>query len=77
MNAKEAAGAAITILGLILLLYALGMGAVNHHIGEGGNKISGDAWATIIGWFLVIIGPAIWFGEAPAKIKEAAGRGGE
>ncbi len=75
LNAREALGAVLTIVGIGLLAFAFTAGAINKHIGEGG-KISFDAWMTIIGWFLIIIGPALWFGETPAAIKEKAKAGG-
>jgi len=73
MTPREALGAVITVLGILLLLYGLAMGAVNGKIGEA-HKISLDAGAVILGWFMLLIGPAVWFGETPATIRpEEAG----
>ena len=73
-SAREILGVIVTALGLGLLAYAFIVGAYYHEIGAG-RTITPDAWAAILGWFLVIIGPAIWFGETPASIKEKAGKG--
>ncbi len=76
MESREILGAIITIIGLLLLLYSLVIGALHHQIGEAG-KFSGDAMAAILGWFLFLLGPALWFGETPAKVKARAEEGGE
>ncbi len=93
MPARQAAGAAITVIGLILLLYGIAYGAVNHKIGsyatltfnekEGKLEVAQGkpgmmdrtAAAIILGWFLVLIGPAIWQGEVPATIKSRVEQG--
>ena len=93
MPARQAAGAAITIIGLILLLYGIAYGAANHKIGsyatlrfneeEGKLEITqGEpgmidktAAAIILGWFLVLIGPAIWQGEVPVTVKSRVEQG--
>lgn len=87
MPAKQAVGAALTVIGLILLLYGIAYGALNHRIGSYATLIFNEeegklevaqgkpgmvdstAAAIIIGWFLILIGPAIWQGEVPATIK--------
>ncbi len=68
MNSKEISGATITIIGIILLAYAFIVGGLHGHIGS--KSITGDAWAAIIGWFFIIGGPALWFGEVPVSIKK-------
>ncbi len=90
-GARAAVGAAITIIGLILLLWGLATGWSAKHIGTyatvkydntthklvvegkpaGLNK---DSASVILGWFLVLIGPAIWFGEVPQILRPGAGR---
>lgn len=65
----KAVGAAITILGIIFIVYVLYDGAANGTIGEAG-KINTDAWLTLLGWFFILIGPALWFGETPVSIKK-------
>lgn len=67
--AVKAAGAIITILGIIFLLYVFYIGAVNGTIGEAG-KLKTDAWLALAGWFFILIGPALWAGETPVAIKE-------
>ena len=121
MKPTQALGAAVTVIGLILLIYALAVGAVNRAIGSpiaaslyngtttvvthkvtitvdntttttvvkatltGGVKLESSptwmdsrVWAAILGWFMVLTGPALWQGEVPAAIKrklEEARRG--
>jgi len=67
--AVKALGAALTIIGLLLLLYVFYVGAVNGSIGKPG-EMSRDAWLAIIGWFAFLIGPALWAGETPVAIRE-------
>ncbi len=67
--AVKGIGAALTIIGLLLLLYVFIVGAQNGAIGEPG-KMNRDAWLAIIGWFAFIIGPALWAGETPVAIKQ-------
>ena len=74
MTPREVVGAIITILGLLLLLYGLAMGAVHGKIGRAG-EISFDAGAIILGWFMILIGPAIWFGETPARVRPESSTG--
>ena len=114
MRPVQALGATLTILGLVLLGYALASGAFQGSIGDqlevttnpdvvrvvtktvvgedkrtttytltlrGGLDLaesqfsfSFDAWAAFLGWFLVLIGPALWQGEVPAVFKRRAGR---
>ncbi len=80
---KKLAGAALTIIGLLLLAYGIFKGLVsptavdeNKGINLIGKKegITTDALAVIIGWFAILIGPALWAGETPTVIKRAAGR---
>ncbi|GBF08855.1 hypothetical protein apy_05800 [Aeropyrum pernix] len=73
MEAKQAAGALLTVVGVLLILYAIYSGFVNETIGST-EKFSADAAAMIVGWFAVLIGPALLFGETPAAVKKAAGR---
>ncbi|MEB3779224.1 MAG: hypothetical protein GSR85_03225 [Desulfurococcales archaeon] len=75
MEARSAVGAVVTILGLIFMLYVLAKGASTGAIGSE-EAVNRDAALLILGWFMVLAGPALWFGEAPAKVRRAAGRGG-
>ena len=67
-KATKPLGMAITFLGLALLLYALYAGATGGSIGSAGGMDS-TAWAAVIGWFAILVGPALWEGETPASIK--------
>ncbi len=68
-GAVKALGIIITLIGLALLVYAFYEGAVNGSIGNAGET-SKAAWAAIIGWFAILIGPALWEGETPVTIKK-------
>jgi hypothetical protein len=90
LRAREITGAAITIIGIILLAYGFIAGGLHGHIGSYitpsfNNKTGqievkqGSTWASdsislVLGWFMVIIGPALWFGEVPTAIKAKLGR---
>jgi len=80
---KKIVGAALTIIGIILLAYGVFKGIAaptsvdeNRGINLIGSKqdLQADAIAVIVGWFAILIGPALWFGETPAVIRKAAGR---
>lgn len=91
MAARQVAGAIITVLGILLLIYGLAVGAAKGSIGTYAmvdfNKEKGElevvqgkpgiidreAASVILGWFLILIGPALWFGEVPATLKSKAG----
>ncbi|MEB3861238.1 MAG: hypothetical protein GSR84_03350 [Desulfurococcales archaeon] len=73
MDPKEALGAALTIIGLLIFLYIIASGAGSGAIGSK-EATSSDAIMTIVAWFMILIGPALWFGETPAVIKRKAGR---
>lgn len=73
MDAKRALGALLTALGLLLLFYAIAVGAGDQVIGSK-EELQGEAVAAIAGWFAILVGPALWFGEAPAVLKKAAER---
>ncbi len=68
-QAVRALGAILTILGVVLLLYVFYAGATKGTIGEPGT-MSRDAWLALIGWFSMLIGPALWAGETPVSIKQ-------
>ncbi len=72
MNSKEISGTIITIIGIILLAYAFIVGGVHGHIGNG-KAFTSDDLAAIIGWFFIIGGPALWFGEVPVTIRKKIG----
>ena len=73
-GARKVLGIIITLAGLVLLAYAFYEGAVNGSIGNAGET-SKAAWSAILGWFAILIGPALWEGETPVSIKrKLAGR---
>ena len=90
-GARAALGAAITIIGVLLIIYGFYAGWAEKHIGsyavvkydntthklvvEGKpGGLAKDSASLILGWFLILIGPAIWFGEVPHILKPGAGR---
>ncbi|MCE4602146.1 MAG: hypothetical protein F7C08_00905 [Desulfurococcales archaeon] len=73
MDPKQAIGAALTIIGLLIFLYVIASGAGSGAIGSE-DATSSDALMTIAAWFMILAGPALWFGETPAVIKRRAGR---
>jgi putative Mn2+ efflux pump MntP len=72
---KRLAGMALTALGVLLLAYAIVTGLAKGQIGTKEAAITPDIAAFIVGWFAVLIGPALWLGETPAVIRKAARRG--
>ena len=84
-QAVKALGFAILIIGVILLLYGLALGWSHGMMGkciqynQTVQKCEKYGWDTtsysvIAGWFLILIGPALAFGETPAAIAEKAGK---
>lgn len=83
-DSKKMIGAALTIIGLLLLAYSVFKGLVapttvdnDKGINLIGSKESAsiDAISVILGWFAILIGPALWLGETPAVIRKQARRG--
>jgi len=67
---KELVGMLITVLGLVLLFYELAyVGLTKGAIGVKGD-VSSDAILITAGWMLILVGPALWFGEVPVNIKK-------
>ncbi len=71
---KRQIGMIVTIIGVALMAYAVISGLINGQIGTKEAKITPDIAAFIVGWFAVLIGPALWLGETPAAIRKRAGR---
>ena len=69
-KAVQALGAIITILGIIFLAYVFYVGAEHGMIGSTSPKMTTDAWLALLGWFFVLIGPALWLGETPVAVKK-------
>lgn len=80
-DAKKIVGMGLTAIGVLLLAYGVLKGLTSMG-GEGvalvGSKetadMQPDALAMIIGWFAILIGPALWFGETPTVIKRQVTR---
>ena len=68
--AVKALGAVFTILGLLLFAYAFAEGAMKGQIGDS-KQWTSDAVAVLVGWFLLMIGPALYFGKTPSSIVQA------
>jgi len=84
-KAVKALGYVLVIIGVILLIYAFTAGALAGYIGGAcaNTKCTAHNWnatsySAIIGWFLILIGPALIFGEAPELVKQKVReKGGE
>ncbi|MCE4614193.1 MAG: hypothetical protein F7B60_01500 [Desulfurococcales archaeon] len=83
-KAVKALGYTLVVIGVILLIYSFTVGWLNGHIGTCANaKCTAYNWdatsySAIIGWFLILIGPALIFGEAPELVKQKVReKGGE
>ena len=68
MESKRILGMVLTIGGLALIAFSVIKGLTTGSIGskEGLNI---DAAAMILGWFAILVGPALWLGETPAPIR--------
>jgi uncharacterized membrane protein len=81
-QAAKALGYTLVIIGIILLVYAFTIGALHGHMGTCANakctahEWDASAYSAIIGWFLILIGPALIFGEAPELVKKKVKEGG-
>jgi len=71
--AVRALGLAITLIGVLLMLYSFAVGPFRGHIGSK-EAWTSDAISMIVGWYFIIVGPALYFGEAPAKIRKEVAR---
>ena len=71
--AVKALGLALTVIGVLLMLYSFAIGPFRGHIGSS-KSLTSDAISMIIGWYFIIVGPALYFGEAPAKIRREVAR---
>lgn len=71
--ASRALGLALTAVGVLLFIYAVVAALGKEHIGSK-EAWTPDAIAILVGWFLLLIGPAVAFGEAPVTVKPTASR---
>ncbi len=70
MSVREILGAFLTVLALAIFAYEIFyVGLFTGAIGAKG-AIATDAVLTTIGWVLILIGPALWFGEVPTNVKK-------
>ncbi|ABM80663.1 hypothetical protein [Hyperthermus butylicus] len=60
-------GYLLITLGVILFIYAFATGPSKGYLGSE-ERMTADTAAIIIGWFSLLIGPALAFGTAPASI---------
>ena len=67
-TALKALGWLLIAIGIIAFIYAFAEGLVKGHIGSK-ESFTGDAAAIIVGWFSLLIGPALAFGETPVAIR--------
>jgi len=69
-KAVQAIGAILTILGIIFLIYVFYYGATHGAIGSSQAKMTTEAWLALLGWFFILVGPALWLGETPVAVKK-------
>ena len=80
-QAVRALGYLILLVGIVLLLYGLAMGWSKGYMGDcikynqTAQKCESYGWgatsySVVLGWFLILIGPALAFGETPTAITE-------
>ncbi|MEB3825223.1 MAG: hypothetical protein LRS47_00970 [Desulfurococcales archaeon] len=87
-QAVKAIGYVILVLGILMLAYAFIDGWSKGYMGDCAqvNTTTGKCvkygWGSVslsavLGWFLILVGPALIYGEAPevikAKVKEGGG----
>ncbi|MCE4603853.1 MAG: hypothetical protein F7B20_02665 [Aeropyrum sp.] len=72
MEPKQVVGLILTVVGILLLAYGIISGLQKGVIGSA-EGLTTDAASMIIGWFAILIGPALYFGEAPAAIRKKVG----
>ncbi|MET1127962.1 MAG: hypothetical protein ABWW70_01420 [Thermoproteota archaeon] len=70
MEARRALGLVLTVLGLLLFIYGFVVGGLRGEIGSK-EMWTSDAASIIAGWFLLIVGPALYFGGAPTAVEKA------
>lgn len=67
---KTLLGAAITILGILLFIYAFFYVMITKGAVGVKGQITADPIIGIVGCLLILVGPALWFGEVPVNIKK-------
>lgn len=66
--AIRALGWLLIAIGIIGFIYGFGEGLAKGHLGSK-TALTSDAVAIIVGWFSLLIGPALAFGETPVAIR--------
>jgi len=70
VSARKAFGLALTVLGIVLILAALAAPLIEGKKYIGDKKVwKWDNASIILAWFLIIIGPAIAYGERPVALE--------
>lgn len=70
MKTKEVLGCLLTLLAITLMSYELlYVNLTRGYVGVRG-EVSVDVVLLASGWFLILIGPWLWFGEVPIAIKK-------
>ena len=69
MRTKEVIGMLLTALGILLYIYAIVDGVMRGSIGVRG-RVELTPILMAIGMYVILIGPALWFGEVPTAIKK-------
>lgn len=67
-GAVRGLGIALTVLGILLFGYAVAAAFGKGHIGDK-QAWTPDAVSILVGWFLLMLGPALAFGETPASVQ--------
>jgi len=67
---KTILGAALTILGLLLFVYAFFYVALTKDAVGVKGQVTADPIIGTVGFLLILAGPALWFGEVPVNIKK-------
>ena len=68
-QAVRALGYILMALGIILFIYAFAIGPSKGYLGSK-ESMTADTAALIVGWFSLLIGPALAFGETPVSIRK-------
>jgi hypothetical protein len=70
MPVKTLLGATITIIGLLLFIYAFFYVAITQGAVGVKGQVTADPIIGAAGFLMILIGPALWFGEVPVNIKK-------
>jgi hypothetical protein len=67
MDVKEVIGVLITLVAIIVLVYAYASAYA-----MAGGQVKGDIalYAAICGFIVILLGPYLWLGEVPTAVKK-------